>query len=100
MTKARNQRPEKESALKPSNISESNDWDWWRCAVAVPALAALFPLVAIFPALLRLIWFGDDWKLLSDYAEVGLASLLIQPFAENFAPLFKLIWITLTIAFC
>jgi hypothetical protein len=67
--------------------------------VPILALVSLLPLVLVLPALGRLFYFGDDWGLLSDYADLGLGRWLLQPFAENFAPAFKLIWIAAVTAF-
>jgi hypothetical protein len=49
--------------------------------------------VLLLPTLGRLFYFGDDWGLLSDYVDLGLGRWLLQPFGENFAPVFKLVWI-------
>jgi hypothetical protein len=49
--------------------------------------------------MVRLFWFGDDWALLSEYADLGLVPSMLQPFAENFAPLFKLVWVAAVTGF-
>jgi hypothetical protein len=59
----------------------------------VLALVALLPVPIILPALGRLYFFGDDWNLLAEYVDAGLGPWLLRPFAENFAPLFKVVWL-------
>ncbi len=60
--------------------------------IAVSTLAVL-PLALSFSDLRRLYWFGDDWGLLWDAMSAGPARWTLQPFAENFAPVFKLVWL-------
>jgi hypothetical protein len=55
-------------------------------------LACLLPLLLWHAAFQRLWYFGDDWVQLSEMAQVGFASWVLRPFAENVVPLYKLLW--------
>ncbi len=52
-------------------------------------LVVWLPLVVYFAAFRRLFWFGDDWDLLNNLAKVGFLKWSLEPFGENFVPLFK-----------
>ena len=62
---------------------------------ALPWIAAglaLLPGVVCARALGDLWWFGDDWDLLDQIQRIGFARWMLVPFAENFVPLFKVLW--------
>lgn len=59
------------------------------------SLLSLWPLVAYRRLFKKLFWFGDELDLLSQVDRQGIGSWLWTPFAENFVPLWKIIWITL-----
>ena len=60
--------------------------------VLAAGLAALAPLVWQWAAFRELFWFGDEWDLLSQIEQAGLWPWLWSVFAENFVPVFKLLW--------
>lgn len=55
-------------------------------------LASLLPLIWCHGLFAELWWFGDDWDLLDQIARQGLGPWTFRVFAENFVPLFKLLW--------
>ena len=55
-------------------------------------LLALAPLIWCHQAFSEVWWFGDDWDLLDQIARVGFVKWTLVAFAENFVPLFKLLW--------
>ncbi|HEX2099849.1 MAG TPA: hypothetical protein VHF69_04245 [Candidatus Synoicihabitans sp.] len=59
---------------------------------------ALLPVIVLHDAFARLFWFGDEWDLLEQIWRVGFWSWTWQAFAENFVPLFKLLWYGLVVA--
>jgi hypothetical protein len=62
---------------------------------ALPWLAfvlALAPALWCARALADLWWFGDDWDLLDQINRLGFWRWTVLPFAENFVPLFKVLW--------
>ena len=66
-----------------------------RWAPALPWIAAalaLAPAVWCARPLAELWWFGDDWDLLDQIQRVGFWHWTLLPFAENFVPLFKVLW--------
>jgi hypothetical protein len=60
-------------------------------ALAV-ALISLTPLIIYSRMFSRLFWFGDELHLLLEIQDQGFYNWLFTPFAENFCPLFKLLW--------
>jgi hypothetical protein len=60
--------------------------------LALCACAALLPPVVLHADVQRLFWFGDEWYLLDGIDRVAFWRWLTLPFAENFCPLFKLLW--------
>lgn len=65
---------------------------WERLAPAALGALALLPLVWQRAAFAELFWFGDEWDLLSQIERVGFWAWTWQVFAENFVPVFKLLW--------
>jgi hypothetical protein len=67
-----------------------------RTSYTVPIAAAtalsILPLVLLAPYFSRLFWFGDELDLLSQIRHEGFLSWAINTFAENFVPLFKILW--------
>jgi hypothetical protein len=58
----------------------------------VAALAALLPFLTNLPSFRKLYWFGDSWDLLDHFLQEGLWRWTTTVFAENFVPVFKLLW--------
>ncbi len=54
--------------------------------------ASLAPFLVWHGEFRKLFWFGDDFFLLDQLAQMGLAQWTTLVFAENFVPLFKLLW--------
>lgn len=55
-------------------------------------LAALVPFLIWHREFRELFWFGDDFFLLDQLAQMGLWKWTTLVFAENFVPLFKVLW--------
>jgi len=55
-------------------------------------LLALLPLIVFHHQFGQLFWFGDDWDQLDQIQRTGFWTWTWQVFAENFVPLFKLLW--------
>ncbi len=73
----------------PPASSAMKDRIPWICAIAV---LAILPQLLYAPSFAELFWFGDDWDLLDQISRLGFWRWVAMPFAENFIPLFKLIW--------
>lgn len=62
----------------------------------VPAVAcglvALAPFLLWYQAFTQLFWFADDFFLVDQIAMMGVGHWVGVAFAENFVPLFKLLW--------
>jgi hypothetical protein len=56
------------------------------------AAAALAPFIWGFRHFADLFWFGDEFDLIDQFDRIGFWSWLKLPFAENFVPLFKILW--------
>ncbi len=56
------------------------------------AIASLLPFFICMGKFKLLYWFHDDWHLLNDWTNLGAAAFILQPMAEHFAPVFKLLW--------
>jgi hypothetical protein len=56
------------------------------------AFLCLSPLIVFEQQWNQLYWFHDDWELLNDWTLSGSAWIW-QPFAENFSPVFKSLWV-------
>ena len=63
-----------------------------RRLILAAGLAALLPLLWQWSAFRELYWFGDEWDLLAQIDRTGFGPWLWSVFAENFVPLFKLLW--------
>ncbi len=63
-----------------------------RWILVLSGLAALVPFAAYHRMFSRLYWFGDEFDLIDQIDRVGFWAWLWTPFAENFVPLFKLLW--------
>jgi hypothetical protein len=63
-----------------------------KAAVWIPAAAALLPFVAYYTMIGRLFWFGDDIDFVDRIGSFGLYHWMWEAYAENFVPLFKLVW--------
>jgi len=61
-------------------------------AVAVVACSALLPFLLNLRQFRKLFWFGDEWDLISLMDKLGFWVWTTKVFAENFVPLFKIIW--------
>lgn len=61
-------------------------------AVWLAALLSLAPFLLGFSQFKKLFFFGDSWDLLSQLADVGFLRWTLLPYAENFVPLFKILW--------
>jgi hypothetical protein len=53
---------------------------------------SLAPLIAYHRLFARLFWFGDDFDLIDQIDRLGFWSWMWRVFAENFVPLFKVLW--------
>ena len=63
-----------------------------RWILIATGLAALAPYVAYHGFFARLYWFGDEFDLLDQIDRLGFWKWMWLVFAENFVPLFKLLW--------
>lgn len=59
---------------------------------ALVAVAAIVPFVLFNRQFGQLYWFGDEWDLLDQIDRMGVWQWSWQVFAENFVPVFKLLW--------
>ncbi|MBI4463326.1 MAG: hypothetical protein HY647_01355 [Acidobacteria bacterium] len=71
------------------NTTESR---WKGLAPALSSLLCLLPIVLLWDRFQALYWFEDNWALISQMQSVTAANWLLQPFGENFFPLFKAFW--------
>ena len=60
--------------------------------VWVLALAALLPFLGHLAAFGRLFWFADELDMVNEFDRLGFGRWLWLMFAENFVPLFKVLW--------
>ncbi len=65
-----------------------------RSTIVLSSLLCLLPLALYRDKFRTLYWFHDDWELLFEMANTGLARWIVQRFAESFVPVFKLFWIS------
>ncbi len=73
---------------KPGNASEPAD----RWILIAAGLLALAPWIVYHRLFARLYWFGDEFDLIDQIERLGLWRWMWLVFAENFVPLFKLLW--------
>ena len=64
--------------------------DW--LAPAITCFLCLLPPILFWKHFRLLYWFHDDWELISQMESTGILRWMVQPFAENFNPLFKALW--------
>ena len=67
----------------------------WRDRLLLPSILgiiALVPFLVWYGEFQKLFWFGDGFFLLDQLAAVGFRDWTLKVFAENFVPLFKLLW--------
>jgi hypothetical protein len=69
---------------------DGSRWDPW----VPPAMGALalLPLATYHGMFGRLFWFGDEFDLIDQMDRLGIWRWAWLAFAENFVPLFKLLW--------
>ena len=65
---------------------------WHRALPWLAGVAALVPFLVWHGAFRQLFWFGDDFFLLDQMAQMGFWPWTGRVFAENFVPLFKALW--------
>jgi len=63
-----------------------------RWILLASGVLALMPLVAYHRLFARLFWFGDEFDLIDQFDRIGFGHWLWTVFAENYVPLFKLLW--------
>lgn len=63
-----------------------------RRLILLGGIVALLPFVWRLASFRELFWFGDEWDLLDQIARFGFWRWMWSVFAENFVPLFKLLW--------
>ncbi len=63
-----------------------------RWILVVTGLAALAPFIVYHAMFRRLFWFGDEFDLIDQIDRLGFWHWIWFAFAENFVPLFKLLW--------
>jgi hypothetical protein len=64
--------------------------DFW--LLLAPGLLALVPFLAYHGMFKRLYWFGDEFDLIDQMDRLGFWRWVWLPLAENFVPLFKILW--------
>jgi hypothetical protein len=63
-----------------------------RWILAAAGAAALVPLILYHRMFARMFWFGDEFDLIDQIDRLGFWHWMWLAFAENFVPLFKLLW--------
>jgi hypothetical protein len=63
-----------------------------RWLIPAMGLLSLAPLIVYHALFARLFWFGDEFDLIDQIDRLGFWTWLGRVFAENFVPLFKLLW--------
>lgn len=63
----------------------------WR-VLALGGIASLAPYVVFHAQFARLFWFGDEFDLIDQFDRMGFWKWVWLVFAENFVPVFKVLW--------
>lgn len=58
----------------------------------IAGICALLPFLIWYREFKELFWFGDDFFLLDQIAQMGMIKWTTLVFSENFVPLFKVLW--------
>jgi hypothetical protein len=91
--RSRPQGAEAGSSGNPEPTPPGVAWSPWQQALPwLGGVAALLPFLIWQHEFRELFWFGDDFFLLDQMAVMSTRDWLIRVFAENFVPLFKLLW--------
>jgi hypothetical protein len=78
-----------EPSRRPSD-EFTGPWEWR--ILALSGLVALLPYAVYHAMFARLYWFGDEFDLIDQIDRLGFWHWMWLAFAENFVPLFKLLW--------
>lgn len=62
------------------------------------AVLSLTPFLFCISAFRKLFWFGDEWDQLREFHQSGAVHYVTATFAENFVPLYKVLWLSLLFA--
>lgn len=73
--------------MPPRNAQRREPW-----ILGGAALLTFAPLVLYWGAFGRMFWYGDEFDLIDQSDRFGLWHWTWSPFAENFVPLFKVLW--------
>ncbi len=76
-------------AAPPATVVPTRHERTW---TLLAGLGALLPFAWCLRSFADLWWFGDDWDLIERIDKIGFWRWTVEPFAENFVPLFKLLW--------
>src|SRR5882724_8273974 len=68
-------------------------------APILASLISLSPLLIFWHQFQTLYWFHDDWNLTADMDKLGVSIWMMQPYGEDFFPLFKALWAATIILF-
>ena len=72
---------------------EHPGWDRREAGILIGVgVISLAPLVVYHAMFARLFWFGDEYQLIDQIDRLGFWPWLWRAFAENFVPLFKVLW--------
>lgn len=63
----------------------------WR-VLALAGVASLAPYIVFHAQFARLFWFGDEFDLIDQFDRMGFWKWVWLVFAENFVPVFKVLW--------
>jgi hypothetical protein len=74
-------------AASPSNSRSREGW-----LLAAAGLIGLVPYAIYHDLFARLYWFGDDIDMIDQIERLGFWHWVFTAYAENFVPLFKLVW--------
>jgi len=74
-------------SVPPSRRHPSEGW-----ILAAVGAAALLPYLLYHAMFARLFWFGDELDLIDQFNRMGFWKWVWLVFAENFVPLFKVLW--------